>query len=280
MASRRSSVWNVLLALAACRGGKLHSCGSGCLIGPSLALTATHVVDRPFDRRKFHSADPNDADFGLLAFQRVNRREDALSWRVKSAHRFPAPSTDEENDRPIDVSLLDLAPHPPFIPELEEYRRWFFEINVAPPSVGSYVTAYGFAESEIEMDSDPNSFVCKNQPVKIEGQVKEVYFPRRDHGFLPFPCFEIEGDFRPGMSGGPIFNERNQVCGIVSSGGILGVSYGTVLWPLLAVEFQGRRMLDLARERQIRVVNHQCVSIHVSKGYQFPRVEFDPRLII
>lgn len=280
MASRRTDVWNVILALAAYRDGSLYPCGSGFLIGSSLGLTALHVVDQPFDRRICESLDPNDPDFWVVALQRVNGHDKALCWRVTSAHRFPVPSTDEEDDRPIDVSLIQLTPLPPLVPEHEDFRRWFVEINVAPPSVGSRVTAYGFAESEIEPDSDPDSFVCINSRIKVEGEVTQVFFPHRDRGFLPFPCFEISGDFLPGMSGGPIFNERHQVCGVVSSGGISGISYGTVLWPVLAVELNGSRLLDLARGGQIRAANHQCVTIQSSEDHQFPGISFDPSRII
>jgi hypothetical protein len=58
------------------------------------------------------------------------------------------------------LTLIQLTPLPPLVPEYEDFRRWFVEINVAPPPVGSRVTAYGFAESKIEPDSDPDSFVC------------------------------------------------------------------------------------------------------------------------
>jgi hypothetical protein len=142
------------------------------------------------------------------------------------------------------------------------------------------VTAYGFAESRIEQELEPNSFVCDKAHVKVEGEVTRVFFPHRDRGLLPFPCFEVCGDFVPGMSGGPIFNQRDQVCGVVSSGGISGISYGTVLWPVLGVEFDGLRLLDLARKGIIRVVNHHCVTIHESKDYRFPGMSFDPNRVM
>ena len=221
MASLKTDVWNVVLALAAHREGRLHPCGTAFLVGRSLALTATHVVDQPFDRRVYEPTNPEEPDFSMIALQRVNRHSQGLCWRVESEHRFPVPSWGEGDDRPLDVALLKLAPHPPSIPELEDFRRWFFEINVAPPAVGSRVTAFGYAKSKIEVDpSDPGAFVCGNAYRIVEGEVTQVFFPRRDRGMLPFPCFEVQGDFEAGMSGGPIFNERNQVCGVVSSGGI------------------------------------------------------------
>ena len=280
MASLKTDVWNVVLALAAYREGGLHACGTAFLVGPSLALTATHVVDQPFDRREHNPADSETPDFGVVALQRVHMRPYGLCWRVESEHRFPVPSTGEDDDRPVDVTLLKLAPLPPFVPELEECRRWFVEINVAPPPVGSSVTAFGFARSKIEVDlADPTSFVCSNAYRIVQSKVTQVFFPRRDRGMLAFPCFEMEGDFESGMSGGPIFNERNQVCGVISSGGIPGACHGAVLWPVLGVEIDGLRLLDLARQGRIRAANHHCVSVHPAHGYDFPGISFDPNLV-
>jgi hypothetical protein len=280
LASLKTDVWNVVLALATFREGGLHPCGTGFLVGRSLALTASHVVEPPCDRRAHGQAELETSDFSVVALQRVHMRPDGLCWRVQSLHRFPVPSMDEDDDRAVDVTLLKLAPLPPLVPELEDFRRWFVEINVAPPSVGSNVTAYGFARSKIEVDqADPVTFVCSNAYRIVQGKVSQVFFPRRDRGMLAFPCFEIEGDFEPGMSGGPIFNDQNQVCGVVSSGGIPGVCYGAVLWPLLEVEIDGLRLLDLARQGRIRAANHHCVSVHPAQGYDFPGMSFDPNLV-
>lgn len=280
MAWRRMNIWNVILVLAAYRNGRLYPCGTAFLVGRSLALTAWHVVDQPFDRADYDSRNLDFPDYGMVALQQVKNSEEALCWRVKSAHSFPVPSSDDRDDRSIDVSLLQLLPFPPTIPAHEEFRRWFVEINVAPPPLGSRVKAYGFAESRIEQGLDPASFICNKARVKVEGEVTQVFFPHRDRGFLPFPCFEVSSDFVPGMSGGPIFNQYDQVCGIVTSGGIQGVSYGAVLWPVLGVEYDGRRLFDLARQGSIRVVNHHCVTIHESNDSRFPGMSFDPNRVI
>ena len=67
------------------------------------------------------------------------------------------------------------------------------------------------------------------------GPVECVFDFFRDKVMLPCPCFEISATFGPGMSGGPVFNEQGEICGIVSSG-IAGTSssYATTLWPSLS----------------------------------------------
>ena len=96
MASIRTNIWNVVLSLAVYKEGKLHPCGTAFLVGRSLALTASHVVDNPLDR-PFHSTrDRVDPEYGMVAIQQVNGFHQALCWRIVSAHSFPAPSADEE----------------------------------------------------------------------------------------------------------------------------------------------------------------------------------------
>jgi hypothetical protein len=48
---------------------------------------------------------------------------------------------------------------------------------------------------------------------------------------LTFPCFEINTHFIGGMSGGPLFDEKGRVCGLIcASRNNEPVAYGTTLW--------------------------------------------------
>jgi hypothetical protein len=284
MAASLMNVRNSMLAVAAYYEDRVYPCGTAFLVGPSLAVTAAHVVDQPFDCRVYSPPDPENPDFGIIAIQRVNKEERGLCWRVESEHRFPAPWTGEDDDyeatRPVDVAVLKLVPLPPLVPELEDWRRSHLEVNVAPPSVGSMVTAFGFTRSDMNAEPiDSTLLMCSNVCRVVQGTVTDVFFPRRDRSMLVFPCFGIEGDFHSGMSGGPIFNDRGQVCGVVISGGIPGVCHGAVLWPILGVEVDGRRLLDLAAQGHIRAANHHCVTIHPDPAYEFPGITFNPNLI-
>jgi hypothetical protein len=72
------------------------------------------------------------------------------------------------------------------------------------------------------------------------GIIKEVYPIRRDSAMLSFPSFLTDARFEPGMSGGPILNERGGVCGVVCSSNVLAeehsghISFGSLIWPALA----------------------------------------------
>jgi hypothetical protein len=275
MAQRRTDVWNQILALYAYRDGHLVPCGTAFLIGKQLAMTATHVLDQPFDRRAYDPTVLGESSFGVLAQQIIDRRQEPLLWRVKEMGRYP--SLAESDDRPFDVGLLALEPLGDVQPEIEHHRRWFFELNVATPRVGVRVKAYGFAESACDVSSQqPFTFNSRHSFRRVSGEIVDVHFPKRDAAGMPFPCFQIAADFEPGMSGGPVFNDRDQVCGVISRGGGFGVSWASILWPALAIRMQGKTALQLAREGDIRARNYHCVNVYDVPGEAFPGVSFDP----
>ncbi len=276
----RTSVWNVLLTLAEYRSGRLVPCGTAFLVGKSLALTAAHLVEQPSDRRKGDLRKAPEPDFGIVAIQRIAGGRAALCWRVEWVYRFPAASEIAEDGQYVDAALLTLIPLPPPLPHLESWRSLCLPLNVAPPAIGARVTGFGLTEMTMSQSAplnpmDPLDAMCQQARRRVEGEVTGVFFPRRDRIALPFPCFEVRGDFEPGMSGGPIVDERGEVCGIISRGGIPGVSYGCVLWPVLGIEIDGKFLLDIARAGGLRARNLHRVSVHPAPGFLFPDVSFD-----
>lgn len=74
------------------------------------------------------------------------------------------------------------------------------------------------------------------------GTVVEIHDERRDNFSITWPCFRVNARFDGGMSGGPVFNEAGELCGLVCACMPPGepggdhVSYVTSLWPMLAIE--------------------------------------------
>lgn len=267
---RKTSVWNQMLAIAVLRGDELEPRGTGFLIGQSLALTATHVINDVF-------MESSCSESSVVAQQIVDRGEATLLWHVRDIYRFP--SAAEGDDHPLDIALLRLKPHGDRVAAIEDHRRWFFELNIATPKVGQRVVAYGFSKSEVQRDpAEPFVFNLAHAFHRVEGFVSDVQWPHRDLGLLSFPCFAVAADFEPGMSGGPVFNDRDQVCGVVSSGGIAGISWASVLWPALGISLDGAYLLDHARKGTIRAKNHHCVSLLPNDEGPFPTVTFDPNV--
>lgn len=238
-------------------------------------MTATHVLDQPFNRRDYDPNDSGDIRFGTVAQQIIDRQEEPLLWRVKEMGRYP--SLSERDDRPFDVGLLALEPFGSVQPNIEDHRQWFFELNVATPRIGTHVRAYGFAESTCEpLTEKPLTFASRHSFRKVAGEIVDIHFPKRDDAGMPFPCFQIAADFEPGMSGGPVFNDRDQICGVVSRGGGFGVSWASILWPSLAIRINGKIALQLVREGAIRARNHHCVNVQDAPSEPFPGISFDP----
>lgn len=264
----KTDTWNQILAIGMFADGAITPLGTGFLIGGSLALTATHCVNDTFLK-----------DLGehyFVVVQIVDRGAEPLLWNVRGIYRIP--SLAEGEDRPLDIAVLKLGAHGESNPAIEAFRGNYFELNVATPSVGETVKAYGYAKSRIE--TDPGGLLCfelRHAYRRVEGRITEIHVPQRDAAFLPFPCFSVEGDFEPGMSGGPVFNERNQVCGLITGGGIDGISWASVLWPALGIKLDGRYLLDYARATRIRASNHHCVTLHESPDGPIPSISFDPR---
>ncbi len=270
MTIHKTDVWNQILGLSAYKEGQLFSCGTAFLIGKRLAMTATHVLDQPFD----HDT-PEADEFGVVAHQIIERQASPLLWRVKEMGRYP--SLSGRDDRPFDIGPLALEPFGPVEPEIEFHRDLFFALNVATPKIGTRVVAYGFTKARWDRDSNSaDAFDLRCQFRRIEGAVVDVHFPKRDDAGMPFPCFQVDADFESGMSGGPIFNDRQQVCGVVSRGGEFGASWGSILWPALAIQVNGKTGLELAHEGRIRAQNFHCVKLRKIQEEKFPSVSFDP----
>ncbi len=134
MAARKTDVWNHILLLAAFKNGHFDPCGSAFLVGRNIAMTATHILEQPFDQR-FHDVKlDQNSDFGVIAIQIVNRSREPLIWRVKSMHSCP--SLSEIHNRSVDVAFLELESDVPREEVNEDFRKWFFELNVATPKIG------------------------------------------------------------------------------------------------------------------------------------------------
>lgn len=275
MTDRRTDVWNHIVALAAYTHDCLYPCGTAFLVGKNLAMTATHVLDQPFDRRLHDIPDIAAEEFSVVAIQVINRSPSPLLWRVKSMGRYPSFSGD--NDRPFDVGLLALTPYGEAVPEIETFRGLFFELNVATPRVNTRIVAYGFTKSQLQQNLEtPIEYTLAHTFQRVEATITAVHYPMRDQVGMPFPCFEIDGDFDPGMSGGPVLNDRDQVCGVISRGSGLGISWASVLWPALGISIEGKTGLQLAYEGAMRVRNLHCVQLRSSPDSEFPEVRFDP----
>ncbi|MEX2662124.1 MAG: serine protease [Vicinamibacterales bacterium] len=250
--------------LASQRGTEWWASGTAVIVAPYLAITAKHVIDDHWLRHQGDVPDSGEAvgEFSLVAFQ-APQSGDACLWAVRRI--WPSPHTD--------VAFLKLVPWS--VGAASYVWRWA-TINVLPPPVGSYVAAFGYHDSKIVAG---NPIRWQHRASNSFGRVRGVFSERRDTVLRDYPCFSVDARFDGGMSGGPVFNEAGELCGLVCSSippvapETEHTSYVTTLWPalgtLLDLERQGcppgrYPALELARGRQMVVRNWERVSVEWS----------------
>lgn len=117
-----------------------------------------------------------------------------------------------------------------------------WKIRKTAPKRGELAMAMGYVEGKLRISSrNPNGggvIEITDKGQMNFGIVKTVYKERRDSVMLPCPCFEVGANFGSGMSGGPVFDKRGRLCGIVATGvdSIEKVvsSFAVTLWPSLS----------------------------------------------
>lgn len=85
------------------------------------------------------------------------------------------------------------------------------------PVIGDIVFAVGYPELKLEaMNGDEVERYLREGMFGVYGRVTNLR-PNGRSRTRKSPGFEVEADWPPGMSGGPVFNRRGEVIGVVSS---------------------------------------------------------------
>jgi Trypsin-like peptidase domain len=234
------------LALAARKGDVWVPSGTAIVIAPHLALSAGHVIEdfwRRFERSQLvadvdatsNNRPVNPGTFSMMAFQILEKGTTGQIWSVTKAvfSRF------------TDVAFLHLT-HP--IGAVPGFVWRGVKIGLAPPSIGSRIVGFGYYDPKItvtEREGERLEVEWHDSPVTTVGEVLEIYSQKRDSAMLTFPCYRTSARFEHGMSGGPVFNDQGELCGLICSGGETEADYYShvvTLWPSMAT------VLDLDRE--------------------------------
>lgn len=214
-----------------------HALGSAIFIAAELAITARHVIQEFWSRlggwNKFEGQQPLEGQFSIWAVQYPGVSSDPALWRV----------TFVWGARFTDIAFISLTP----ANDLAERYSWAsrLKLNLLPPRVGERVVGFGYAASAVER-ADVGRVRLSLHPSTTGGPVTEVFPEYRDRGMLTFPCFEINTHFVGGMSGGPLFNEAGELCGVTcASRDGEPIAYGATLWPAMGtvITHQGPGMV-------------------------------------
>jgi S1-C subfamily serine protease len=159
----------------------------------------------------------------------------------------------------------------------ESLRLRTVRLGVRPPKQGNPVVAYGYYKMAASRVVD-GDVTYKQSTAISSGRVIDLFHEKRDSLLATYPSFHVDARFAPGMSGGPIIDDRDRVCGIVSRGVTseddVHTGLGASIWPVLAlpirlnVDGSGLRdttLLELAR-RKILPLDEDGATIDVSEG--------------
>jgi hypothetical protein len=171
---------------------------------------------------------PVECGFAVYAIQFPGTTADSALWSV----------TRVWNARFTDIAFFHVVP----ADETAQKYNWpaTLKLNLLPPCVGERVAGFGYPSSAAEVVSRaPFQIRLALNPSTTVGRVTHVFEEYRDRGLLNFPCFKITARFDGGMSGGPLFNEAGELCGIICAGletidpDIGLVAHGATLWPAM-----------------------------------------------
>ena len=130
----------------------------------------------------------------------------------------------------------------------EPLKYPIFRLSPGLPKVDENILGFGYHNMKGAIGGevkDGKILIQYSQDTAFtRGKIVKVYPIKRDNAKLPFPCFHTNARFEHGMSGGPIMNERGDVCGVICSSFPLVednpeyISYGSLIWPALGTSIE------------------------------------------
>lgn len=246
-------------------GWELYVVGTATLIAGHLAVTARHVLDyiiRRFGANR-KSEQQVEVDGYSIRLYQVLPGPKYRVWNVYTA--WPCNS---------DIAILHLGLWRTSI--ADEKIEWKQpRLRALPPPAGQKVVAFGYRESTVtvsETSDGVHHIELNDRPTTSIGTVTQNYPSGRDRSMLPFPCFEIQARFDPGMSGGMVIDENGSLCGLIcatlqnSDLTAPPISYVAALWPMFMTTISADRgdeyprgvtypMIDLAIDGLVRVAD-------------------------
>lgn len=219
------------------RGDQHHAEGSGIVISDGLVLTARHVLEAIHQKLCL-----TPIRFGMNPMDyciRVVTIGDNRVWVVRGWTLCPF----------SDLAVLHINP----IAGSEDMPRFGrLLMNFELPVAGQAVTVWGLANQRIRVNED-GSVDAGGNPFKSVGLVTDVHPFGRDGFLMTWPVAAAEAHLKGSMSGGPVFNEQGQLCGVATLGHETAdenqnpLMYYSLLWPLLPLHLSFPRE-DLPRE--------------------------------
>jgi hypothetical protein len=261
-----------LRVLIAFPNWELHVLGTACLIAGHLALTARHVIAAGIDMCGYTKDGDNlSVTKAQILLLQVLPGPVYRFWSVMRA--WIAAS---------DIAILQLALDG--ASDLNAPVEWKAPpLRATPPLTGEAVVAFGYRESVVRPSTGPTGSLhidIDDKPTTSAGRVGQIFPTQRDASMLNFPCFEVQAEFAPGMSGGLVIDGDGQLCGLICAGTKFAdpsappLSYAATLWPFLTTEISADR-----GDKYPRGVSYPAIDLALDHFISVSRLEeLDPRL--
>jgi hypothetical protein len=204
----------ILLALSFRDDFGQHTYGSGVMVGPGIALCAAHVLHEHDFYVKLQRGE------ATLVVQAPLPDGGMLLWTVMRVTLVP--------DSDLAVLSMSLTSRYP-----ADRRFMTAFITTRMPALGDVLTVTGFSARGDGTVAIASSMRIEMAPQCRLGPVIDRYPNGRD-GRLPGPCLAVECAVPGGTSGGPVFDSRGYLVGLLSASydGV-EVSFVSHLWPAL-----------------------------------------------
>lgn len=248
-------------------GNDYYVMGTAIMITPGLALTARHVVESVFETftgRKIENSN-GEQHYEIPCRQyltQIINGEKAFRWNIVMSFLSQF----------SDIAFLQLFPSwsPPPDPKSTKGIR----IDLHCPEIGEEIVAFGYPKSIIKKSE--REVIIRLDPRTSTGNIVEKHESGRDK-ILWFPVVRVNAKFDSGMSGGPVFNKKGKLVGLVCRSMSMPIeendyiSYFSLLWPSFATKITLDRenhehgeeylVLDLAKEGIIDAIGHENIVI-------------------
>jgi hypothetical protein len=227
--------------------------GSAVVVAPGIALCAAHVIETHIDDMVQSKVDA--VCFGIAS-------GGAQAWKIVKITSIPG----------TDVSFLGLQCASALPPSRTFYRT---SITTRLPAIGERIVIAGFRASKksFPRGDDPREVFLAGSLTASSGKVQERYPQGRDKLLAPSPSIEIDCPAWGGMSGGPVFDSRGFLVGLISRSMETidepSPMLSSLLWPILGQRFDGgwpisfekKSLLELNRAGMCLIDRPDAVSV-------------------
>jgi S1-C subfamily serine protease len=205
-------VQQVVMPLIMVEGNEVIPLGTGFTItSDGLMVTARHVIEEAEKRERLRTGNRRISDLrqDIFALYMIAHHADG---RVCGG-TLPVRKVWLSDEFDICYCLLSGV-----LLNNEPVRFPVVRLSPGLPRVGENVIGFGYLKMagtlEGTLENGQTQIKYKQDTAFTRGQITEVY-PLRRNSLLPFPSFRTNARFDPGMSGGPVMNERGSVCGVI-----------------------------------------------------------------